>query len=60
MIPAVELLRVTDATPPVVVAEAADSVPVPLMMAKFTVVPFAIVPLATSTGVRVAVRVTGV
>jgi hypothetical protein len=60
MVPAAVLLRVTDATPPVVVAEAAESVPVPLMMAKFTVVPFAIVPLATSAGVRVAVRVTGV
>lgn len=59
MLPTTELLRVTDATPPDVMAVADESVPsVPVRMVNVTVVPSAIVPLALFCGVRVAVRVT--
>src|SRR6185369_10030664 len=60
MFPASVLLRVTDATPPLVVAVADDrDPPLPPVMVNVTVVPSAIVPLAMFCGIRVAMRVTG-
>ena len=59
-LPTTVLLSVTEATPLKVFAVADDRVPLPLMMENVTGVLLAMAPFTVSTGVRVAVRVTGV